>query len=218
MKLQGIYKIQSFIKPERFYIGSALDINVRWRNHINSLRKGRHHSKKLQNHFNKYGESDLLFSIIEPCLPEFLTVIEDSYIHPLPYFNNCPTAGSQLGMKCSEETKLKIGIANKGRVVSEETKLKMSKIKKGKKASIGTKIKMSKNNKGMLGMQHSIETKQKMSKDRKGRVSGNKGKIASYESREKMSKSQKGRHHSIETRKKMSEVHKGNKYALKNIF
>lgn len=146
MKNSGIYKIQSNIKPERTYIGSAVDFKNRWRTHINDLKRNKHHSKKLQYHFNKYGLLDLVFSIIEPCLPIFLTAIEDTYLHPLPYFNNCPVAGSNLGFKMSDETKLKMSDARKGeknwnygKHPSEETKQKLHISRKGNKNSVGRK-------------------------------------------------------------------------------
>jgi hypothetical protein len=34
MKISGIYKIQSIVKPERIYIGSANNINKRRTNHL----------------------------------------------------------------------------------------------------------------------------------------------------------------------------------------
>ena len=64
MKISGIYKIQSVIKPDRCYIGSGVCIKSRWNRHLCDLRHNRHWSKKLQNHYNKYGESDLQFSIL----------------------------------------------------------------------------------------------------------------------------------------------------------
>ena len=60
----GIYKIVSKIRPDRMYIGSSINIPKRWREHISNLKKNKHHSKQLQNHFNKYGEADLQFSIL----------------------------------------------------------------------------------------------------------------------------------------------------------
>ena len=57
MIISGIYKIQSIIKPERCYIGSAVNIQKRWRDHKRELRNNKHSNKKLQNHCNKYGES-----------------------------------------------------------------------------------------------------------------------------------------------------------------
>ena len=56
----GIYKIQSIIKPERYYIGSAINIGSRLKTHFKALRNNLHHSDKLQNHYNKYGAEDYL--------------------------------------------------------------------------------------------------------------------------------------------------------------
>ena len=100
MKISGIYKIQSIVKPERFYIGSGVNIRHRWACHLHDLRKNKHHSPKLQNHYHKYGEEDLVLIIIEPCFPQFLTMREQAYIDSLkPWFNICPVAGSILGLK-----------------------------------------------------------------------------------------------------------------------
>jgi len=55
MKRQsGIYQIQSKIKPERIYIGSAINISERWDKHLRDLSKNRHHSDKLQNQVKKH--------------------------------------------------------------------------------------------------------------------------------------------------------------------
>ena len=76
MKISGIYKIESKIKPERIYIGSAVNISRRWNWHYGALRNGRHHSLKLQRHYDKYGESDLQFIILLGCEKEDLIKIE----------------------------------------------------------------------------------------------------------------------------------------------
>ena len=47
------------------YIGSASRICDRWINHKFDLKNNKHHSIHLQNHYNKYGEDDLIFSVIE---------------------------------------------------------------------------------------------------------------------------------------------------------
>jgi len=128
MKISGIYKIQSAIKPNRVYIGSAVNINHRWNCHLSDLRKNKHHSKKLQNHLNKYGESDLLFSILLGCPKEDLIKNEQYFLDSYkPYFNICQIASSQFGLKRSEETKNKM----RQRKHSEEYKLKMIGNKRG---------------------------------------------------------------------------------------
>ena len=126
----AVYKIQSQIKPECFYVGSAVQVKSRWCLHLADLRKNKHHANKLQNHFNKYGESDLVFIIIEPCLPQFLVIREQYYIDTLkPFFNSSPTASSNFGSKWSDESKKKLSEKTMGRIP-------WNKGMKGKKMSI----------------------------------------------------------------------------------
>jgi len=107
--MTGIYKIQSKIKPERIYVGSAINILHRWHVHLSDLKLNKHSSIKLQRHFNKYGKEDLIFIILELCFPEFLIAREQYYMNKLnSYFNICKIAGSQLGFKHSEESKGKM--------------------------------------------------------------------------------------------------------------
>jgi group I intron endonuclease len=153
MKISGIYKIQSIVKSERIYIGSAVSINQRWNLHLSMLRRNVHDNKKLQSHFNKYGESDLQFSILLGCEKEDLIKIEQYFIDSYnPWFNHCKIAGNKLGVKASEETKEKMSKSGKKRhklnpfsietrnkmrlsvsnrpKISEETRIKFSNLKK----------------------------------------------------------------------------------------
>ena len=50
--MNGIYKIESKIKPNQIYIGSAVNVRVRWSNHLSKLNKNKHENPKLQNHYN----------------------------------------------------------------------------------------------------------------------------------------------------------------------
>jgi len=60
----GVYKIKNLIN-ERIYIGSAKCFKVRLNQHLQSLHKGIHHNKFLQNDFNKCGEEAFEFHVIE---------------------------------------------------------------------------------------------------------------------------------------------------------
>lgn len=116
VKIVGIYKIQSILKPDRIYIGSALDIKTRWRGHRFDLKNNKHHSIKLQRHYNKYGLSDLVFAIVTICDKKDLIEIEQKYIDiNNPYFNCCLIAGNCTNRKLSDDTKRKISEANKDR-------------------------------------------------------------------------------------------------------
>lgn len=226
-KISGIYKIQSLSHPQRFYIGSSVCLGKRWNHHITDLRKGIHHSKKLQNHFNKYGEADLQFSILLGCEKKDLIDTEQYFLDSYrPYFNiyytsriystknqsensNEKRRKSMIGKKHSEEAKKRMSVAMKGIPKSEEHKAKLSIAFKGKPGTPWTeenKIKMAEKRKGagnpMYGKK-SWDSGMKMDEEYGRQISErNKGKIP-------WNKGKKGV--SEETRLKMSKAAKGKK-------
>lgn len=207
MKIGGIYKIQSEIKPERFYVGSAGTLNNRWHLHLRQLRANKHHSIKLQRHYNKYGEEDLIFSVIQNCNNEDLIKEEQKYIDLYkPYFNVNSYAVSCRGTKRSDETKKKISEAHKGKIChtskhTEESKKKMSERKKGWRPTTEMRENM---RRGQLGRKLSEEARMKISIK-------NKGKVVSEYTREKIRQSHLGLKPSLETKLKMSVASKGKK-------
>jgi len=126
----GIYQIQSKIRSGRKYIGSAINIKQRWCLHLSQLKRQKHHSIKLQRHFNKYGDADLQFSILVCCEKEDLIKHEQFFIDGhLPYFNICKTAGNMAGH-------IPWNKGTKG-MFSKEAIEKMSKSRLGNKNSLG---------------------------------------------------------------------------------
>lgn len=80
MKLMiGIYKITN-IKNNKVYIGQSVNIEKRWREHIYAFRRGDHTNVYFQRAWNKYGEENFIFEIIEECLIENLNDKESFYI------------------------------------------------------------------------------------------------------------------------------------------
>lgn len=61
---RGIYKITNLI-TKKFYIGSAKNIDKRWKRHIYELINNKHNNIYLQNAWNKYGEEAFKFEILE---------------------------------------------------------------------------------------------------------------------------------------------------------
>lgn len=153
----GIYKIANKITND-FYIGSAVNLYSRLSTHKANLKNQKHPNNYLQNVFNKYGLDNLFFEIIETVKDKNeLIEREQFYIDTLnPEYNIRKIANSNLGLKHSRETKLKMSKANKGNKSrlghknSEKHKLKMSEFMKGNKYNLGhkhaeeTKIKIAK--------------------------------------------------------------------------
>jgi len=169
MEKSGVYKIQSKIKSERIYIGSSVRINNRWKLHIKSLQDGKHGNQKLQRHYNKYGESDLQFIIIEECERNNLLKVEQLFIDSLnPYFNICKIAGSPMGRIIKEESRMKMREAWKKRKPITKKQLKIRSMSHiGQKVSDETKEKHRihmLNNKNALGSRRT--EKQKMEKSK----------------------------------------------------
>lgn len=241
----GIYKITNTVNKKN-YIGSAVNLQVRFNLHKTNLRAQKHHSKKLQNSWNKHGQSCFCFSVIEFTEKENLIAREQFYLDSLnPFgvngYNTCRVAGSILGVKRSDETKEKLRVASGSRRHTEEAKNKISESKKGckyqplseeRKKIQSEKMKgrklssehRAKCSLGMIGKKHSEETKRKMSEAQK-RISpevrqkmneNNKLRVTD-EFRKKCSIASTGRLHSQETKKIMSEARMGSKLSTETI-
>ena len=132
--MQGVYKISSLAKPERVYVGSSKNIRNRWWAHLSDLKKGKHHSRKMQRHFNKYGQEDLIFEVLEHVQnANALISVEQKYIDSIsPFFNAMKKAGSCLGYKHTDESRQRMSEARKKRKTAPETRLKMSIARKGR--------------------------------------------------------------------------------------
>ena len=126
METSGIYKIVSLSQPDKIYIGSALNIKDRWQRHLSELRKGRHGNRHLQRHFDKYGESDLVYFVVEYCEPKQLLHREQFFMDMLkPSFNICSNAASRFGVVATFATREKIKASWKFRApISMESRLK----------------------------------------------------------------------------------------------
>lgn len=137
IKISGIYLIINQING-KIYVGSAANIVQRWSWHKQWLLKGKHHNKYLQHAVEKYGLDAFHFCIVEECSIENLFKIEQLWIDRTNCcdrsvgYNLYPIAGSPRGAKHTEETKIKISINGKGRIVSEETKKLISDYQKNR--------------------------------------------------------------------------------------
>lgn len=154
--LSGIYKITS--PSGNFYIGSAVNIAMRWSIHRHQLRKGNHASKQLLDSFRKYGESALIFSVIEFVSNKSkLIEREQFWINKLlPRYNSRPLAASQLGFKHSPESIEKMRVASTGRKWTDSQRERFISKMKGRKRSPETIAKLT-------GQKRSLEVRARMS-------------------------------------------------------
>lgn len=104
MTISGIYKICN-INTNQFYIGSGSSLKQRKSQHWGLLKYGNHYNKKLQNSWNKHGESSFVFEIIEECEECKLVEREQHYIDTLkPFYNIRKEVTSNKGLKRSKQT------------------------------------------------------------------------------------------------------------------
>lgn len=137
------------------------------------LKNNKHPNTHLQYSFNKYGEENFKFEILEEWGEDFLNSMENYWCNLLNThnrdcgFNLFPIKVSELEVKYSKEVRQKMSDSHKGAIVSKETRKKQSDVRKGKPI-------------------HTEESKAKI-------ILSNKTRIISEETRLKMSNSAKKR-------------------------
>jgi len=169
--VSGIYKIVNKVNG-KYYIGSSNDLlgkYGRWYEHRSNLVKNRHTNKKLQNSWNKYGEHNFEYLLIEVVDDDKLLIVEQKYLdilkqdntldndthYNLTYDATSPMKGKvpwnkgTKGLQVSHNKGKKLSLETKKKI-SESTKLSMAKIydgmsvkRKGKTLSENHKIKLS---------------------------------------------------------------------------
>lgn len=212
----GIYMILNLV-TEMYYIGQAINFDKRFWKHKYELNKNVHTNLHLQNAWNKYGEANFKFCILEIVYDKFqLTTREQFWLDRSKCYernigyNLLCNAESRLGLKHTEETKKKLSILGKGVKRSVETRAKMSAWQVGLKHSEKRKIANSNGHKGKV---ISEETKRKLSIACKGKklteehkqilLKCNTGRKMSEETKLKISIAKLGKMYSEETKQKM---------------
>lgn len=194
-KKSGIYCILNLVNS-KYYIGSAIDVKQRKRRHFSDLKLNRHPNQHLQNAFNKYGESNFSFFVLEYCSKSELLSIEQYYIDLMDAcnkgYNIRSKAESNLGLIHSEESKRKQSESRKGKYSGSNSP------KYGKHLSEETRNKISKT---LTGKHLSEETKRKISESNKGKHTGERNGMFGKTGEQHPFY---GKHHSEETKQKMS--------------
>lgn len=143
----GIYKITN-TKNSRIYIGSAVNIEQRWRAHKSYLNRNIHANPKLQASWNKYGQENFKFEVIHECLKDDLLIYEQYWIDFFKAnnytlgFNILAKAANRAGHKASAETRAKMSASQKERFKDPAQKIARNLVlignnfKKGKPQSL----------------------------------------------------------------------------------
>lgn len=135
----GVYAIIN-IRTWKTYIGSAArasGVARRWGEHRSELARGRHHSRRLQRAWDKYGPDAFEFIVIEECTPDDCLRREQFWMDKMGAadrkfgYNIRPTAGSTLGLVRSQESKRKMSATVTGRKLSSSHRAALSAAHKG---------------------------------------------------------------------------------------
>jgi group I intron endonuclease len=118
----GIYKITNIVN-NKLYIGCASNIRTRKNGHLYDLRNNYHKNSYLQKAWNKYGEVNFKFEILELCNIEVLHEKEHFWVSCY----NCLDRNIGYNLKPTDP--------NGSSIHSEETKEKLRQANKGKKPS-----------------------------------------------------------------------------------
>lgn len=76
----GIYTI-TCTETGKVYVGSSINIIKRKNRHFSDLKHNRHYNRYLQNAWNKYGEDNFIFEILEICDTDNLLTCELNWIN-----------------------------------------------------------------------------------------------------------------------------------------
>jgi group I intron endonuclease len=214
----GIYCFENLIDGKK-YVGQSINLERRFKKHINDLNKNKDDSIILQNAWNKYGKDSFIYTILIECSLDLLDEKEKLYIkelhtHISEHGYNISWGGNSpnKGIKLSEETKQKLSKWHTGRKPSFETRLKLSTSQKGRKVSEETRKKISIGRKGIPMPKEAIERARKNRIYLRGEDSPMFGTHLTKDIRLKISRTEKGKKNSKETKQKMTETRRGQKY------
>jgi len=172
----GIYAIRHVLTG-REYVGSAVNIEKRWKEHVRQATRGKHHSRFFQRSWLKHGAECMEFRVLLLCDKKRLLMYEQACIDGLrPVFNVAPTAGSQLGFKHSDSAKAKMSAAASrtrnftGHRHSEESRQRISERRKGKGGGARTPERCANISAALTGKTVPEEVRKKISESLSGRT------------------------------------------------
>ncbi|MBN2763742.1 MAG: hypothetical protein JXR41_11675 [Bacteroidales bacterium] len=84
----GIYIAKSGREPDKTFIFPAIDKDLCWGRHLESLKLGSHFEKKLQDHFKKNPDDEFEIKLLRPCHKADFERYRQHFINKYkPFFN-----------------------------------------------------------------------------------------------------------------------------------
>ena len=187
MKQPVIYRIRN-VTNGKFYVGSTVNTQERFRTHRKKLRTGKHHCAHLQAAWNKYGEDCFKFEIVEVVVGQNLQSVEDEWLVKYVGKPECYNVGLRSGAPWRGVPKEKH--PNFGRPRNDAERQTISQ-------SLREFYAADPNNHPRAGKKHSDETRAKIRAAIQGKIaSGEKhyryGQALSEEVRKKIGDAQRG--------------------------
>lgn len=177
----GIYLWTNKLTGE-MYVGQSINLSERVKRYFNLSYLKSSNSLLISIALIKYGYINFSFTIIEYCDISVLNEREQYYLDSLnPEYNILKVAGSSIGIKRSEGTKLRISKALKGKYIGDKS--------------------------SFFGRARTEETKKAMSLKKRGHNNPMYGKVHTPETIKLMSQKATGRKFSDETRELISKKH-----------
>ena len=132
---RGIYRIRNLVNG-KMYIGfTSMNFGDRRDSHFACLRNNYHFNHDLQNDFNKYGESNFVFEVVEEIESDDILKYQEKEIYYISLYDTVNTgynytAGGNNHIRPTREKIRQMAeinrITNTGKRVSEDTKKRMS--------------------------------------------------------------------------------------------
>lgn len=200
----GIYMIKNLVNSKCYY-GSSKNIEKRLDRHKKQLRNKTHGNCILQKAWDKYGEDNFLFEIVEECEFEMLLETEQKYLDKDPEYN--------IGIKSSGGDNLTKN-PNRDKIVkkmSDSVRIRFNSMTdEEKKEKHSQPMENNPNWKGGISISYCEICNNKISQGAKRCF-----KHVEY-NRANLNNSFFGKHHSEETKNKLSEAKKGKYHGDQN--
>lgn len=194
-KKSGIYYIWNLVN-NKLYIGKSVNVKKRIAEHKRQLRANKHFNNHLQMAWNKYGEENFMFTVVEKCdCIEDLAIRENKNIKLYKPEYNSILVNDEGNWDYPEEAKEKLRKLRTGKKHTEETKRKIGQLSLGRKWTEETRRKY-KETRARNNYKHPPEVMERI----KNKLIG---KVRSPETLKRMSESQIGHVQSKEAIAKM---------------